>query len=372
MFDNRKVWIGLGASVVLLALFFLTVDLSGMLEALADANYAYLAPAVVMALLSVLFRTMRWQMLLRHMRPIGLFRLYPVVVVGYMANNLLPMRLGELVRSYHLGEREGVSKTSALATIFVERVADALTLLFFVAAIALFVPLTGVAEGFGERSGIYWPLLVIALSLPFVIAFVAMVVLASYPATGRSLAMGLVRPLPERFEAPLRNLIELLLQGLTPLRSPGTLAKVFLVSVPVWLFEAALFYFIGFSFGLHEAFDGLAEMAVAILLVTAIANIGSSIPAAPGGLGLFEVIARETLVLMPLAVIDRAVAGGYAVVVHATLLLPMIVLGQLFLWTEHLSLRRLWRPAGDHEASTHRPSDDLEPAGAYIEAEDVD
>ena len=84
-------------------------------------------------------------------------------------------------------------------------------------------------------------------------------------------------------------------------------------------------------------------MALAMILVTAIANIGSSVPAAPGGLGLFEIIARETLVLGPLAAIDRPVAAGYALVVHATLLLPMIFLGQAILWADKISLGRLTR-----------------------------
>jgi len=78
-----------------------------------------------------------------------------------------------------------------------------------------------------------------------------------------------------------------------------------------------------------------------MILVTAISNIGASIPAAPGGIGLFELITRETLVLLPQASVDRSVAGGFAALVHATLLLPMILLGQVFLWTGHISLRKL-------------------------------
>ena len=98
-----------------------------------------------------------------------------MVVVGYMANNLLPLRLGELVRSYYVGEREGVSKTAALATILIERLMDALTLIVFVAVIAVFVPLNAVAEGFGDRSSVPWPLLAAAVSVPFAAAFAALV-----------------------------------------------------------------------------------------------------------------------------------------------------------------------------------------------------
>ena len=59
-------------------------------------------------------------------------------------------------------------------------------------------------------------------------------------------------------------------------------------------------------------------------------------------IGLFEIIARETLVLIPLGIIDRSIAAGYAAVVHATLLIPIIVVGQIILWWDNISLNRLW------------------------------
>ena len=343
MVGSIKLWIGISFSLAFLALFLLTVDLGRMIDSIAGANYVLLIPAVGLYLVSVLFRTFRWQVLLRHMRHVSVRRLYPVVVIGYMANNLLPVRLGEVVRSYYIGEREGISKASALVTILVERVLDALTLLFFIAVIAIFVPLSGLAEGLAESTSIAWPFLVVGLSAPFVIAFATLLLFAAFPANTRAVAFALLGPLPERFVAPGRDLVDYFLHGLIPLRSPRTLGGLLLLSLPIWLFEASLFFMIGISFGLQDSFANLGQMAVAMVLVTAISNIGSSVPGAPGGIGLFEIIARETLVLLPLAVVDRSVAAGFAAVSHVALLLPMIVLGQLFLWTGHISLGRLFR-----------------------------
>ena len=352
MIDSRKIWIGAGISIGFLVLFLVTVDLDRMVDALADADYRYLVPGVVLNLTSVLFRTIRWRVLLRHMRPIKVRRLYPVVVVGYMANNLLPMRLGEVVRSYYIGEREGISKTAALATIFVERVLDALTLLFFIAVIAVFVPLGGLAEAFGERSGIPWPLLVVAFSVPFLVLFGLLVLSALFPGGAGAAAGVLIERLPERLGSPLRRAFSLFLEGLTPLRDPRTLTLLFVLSVPIWLLESSLFLMVGFSFGLDDMFDGLGDMAVAQVLVTAVTNIGSSIPAAPGGVGLFEFVAREALVAMPMASIDRAVAAGFAAVVHLALVLPVVVLGQVFLWTENLSLRKLSQAGREEDGAS--------------------
>lgn len=340
-----------------LALFLFTVDLREMADALAEANYIYLIPAIALYLVSILFRTIRWQTLLAHMRVTSIRRLYPVVVIGYMANNLLPMRLGELVRSYYVGEREGISKTAALATIIVERVLDALILLVFIVALAIFVPLGGLVEGFQERFGIALPWLVAAVTVPFIGLFVVLMALARYPEPAGLFIRRILRFLPTKLAGLIWTLVDLFIHGLASLKSIRSLVGLMLVSAPIWLFEAGLFFMIGFAFGLHETFDSLIALAVTVVLVTAISNIGSSVPAAPGGVGLFELVARETLVLLPLATVDRAVAGAYAAVVHAVLLLSMIILGQAFLWKENVSLRTLWRSGTRDEP----PADTMAP-----------
>ena len=314
-----------------------------MLDALAGANYWYVVPAVGMYFVSVYFRSMRWSVMLRHLKPVSTRRLFPVVVVGYMANNLLPMRLGEFVRSYYLSEREGVSAASALVTVFVERIFDALALLFFIALIVPFVPVTGLAEDFGERWGLSPILLMLGLTLPFIGAFCVLALMSAYPERTHSFTMKLLGRLPDRAAAVLDSLLARALDGIAPLREPRTLAALFALSIPIWLTEVAVFWLMGYSFGIETYHDGPVQMGVNMVLTTAITNIGGSIPAAPGGLGLFELIAREVLVLGPLATVDRSVAGGYVVALHAVILLPVIILGQIILWTSHLSLRRLSR-----------------------------
>jgi hypothetical protein len=279
--------------------------------------------------------------------------------------------MGELVRSYYLGEREGISKTSALVTIFIERLLDALTLLLFISAIALFVPVTGLAKAFSGSHGAIWLLVGATLVVLFVSAFGMLLLMAFRPLRAGVLARALIRPLPQGLEVRLSHMIDMVLDGLAALRSPRTLALLFLLSLPIWLLEAGLFFLIGLSFGLDNVYDDLIEMAVAMVLVTAIANIGSSIPLAPGGLGLFEWVARETLVLLPLATVDVAVATAYVAVVHFSLLLPMIVLGQVFLWGQQVSLSTLSR-AGRSALAGPTPVGGAAPLPADGSTEHVD
>ena len=342
-----KYWLSIGFSAILLALFVFTADPRRMLDAILDANYWYMPPAVGIYLMSVYFRTWRWTVMLRHIKRIGIFRLYPVVVIGYMANNLLPMRLGELVRSYYAGEREGINKTSALATIVSERMFDALTLLAFIAALAPFMPVDELAQSFGARFGVPWWALIAGFSLPFVGVFAAFVLSAVYPEKSRAAVSLLTRPLPERPRAVVNSTADKALQGLSPLREPKTLATLFILSVPIWLTEAGVFYIIGLSFDIDEASANPWMMMATMTMVASVTNVGASLPLAPGGIGLFEFISRETLVFMTFAAVTRSTAAAHAVVTHAATNLPMIALGQVFLWLNHMSLGRLRRRAGD-------------------------
>ena len=119
MLKSYRFWLAIGVSLLFLGLFFSRIDLGDTWEKLGEANYLLLLPAILVYFVAVYFRALRWRYLLAPVKRMAVVRIYPVVVVGYMANNLLPLRIGEVVRAYYLGEREKVSKVSALATIAV-------------------------------------------------------------------------------------------------------------------------------------------------------------------------------------------------------------------------------------------------------------
>lgn len=355
MISGVKFWIGAALSVLLVALFLATVDLEHMLAAAARANYFYIAPAICVFFAGFWLRAFRWRLLMLHIKVVSTRRLFPVMTVGYMANNLLPMRIGEVVRSYYLGEREGVSKSSALATIFMERALDALTLLMFIAAVSLFVPIltpladvtANVGAGFGlTLSGAARIAAALSLPLAFIFLFAVFVMFALWPGAVIAAARWLTRPLSMRWARAgerVNHIVEFFVRGMAPMRDPKALALFFLVSVPIWGLEIAVFYIIGYSFGFQDIYASHWHMIAAMALAGAVANIGSSLPSSPGGVGLFELVMRETLILFPLAAIDRAEAAAFAAVSHFALLLPTIILGQIFLLANNASLRRLTR-----------------------------
>lgn len=320
MAKRIRLGIGLAVSLFFLVWLFGGVDLPRVWGILKEADYSWIILALPVYFVGVWLRAVRWQYLLSPVKALNARALFPYTVLGFMANNVLPLRAGELVRAYLLGEKEAISKTSILATILVERVLDALTLLFFALAVSLLVPLPDwLRTGVTLASLVFLGLLVLSLAAAFL--------------SGAALALTglLARALPSSWRPRVQNLVRLFLEGLASLRQGRVLGMVSLLSLLVWLAETGLFLLVGYGFRLFLPFH-------AFLLTMSVANLGISIPSSQGGIGPFEFLAARTLGLFQ---VDPSLAAAYAIGVHAALLVPITLLGLFFLWREHLSLRAL-------------------------------
>ena len=332
--------IGVGVSLVLLLVLLYQVDLSEVGDALANANYIYLAPSIALYFVAVYFRAVRWRYLLSPLKVLRVGRLYPVVVIGYMANNLLPARLGELVRAYYLARREPINASSALATVAVERVYDGMTLLAWAVVAGPVLILLGEFDGTGGASRTTWIILsVLTISL-FVGGLAFLTSLAAIPKSilflDRMLAI-----VPGRFRHKARELAYTFVDGLSILNSPRKHLALFLLSMPVWAFECSMYILISYAFGIDDHFGSVGTLVLVMMLVTATSNLATALPSSIGGIGPFEVVAQQTLIAMG---VGGSLAGAYAGFLHLVALwLPVNLVGLAILWKQNLSLRGLTR-----------------------------
>jgi len=315
---KMRVWIGLAGSLLFLYLAFRGQDLNAIWAALKRANYWYILPAVAIYFCGIWVRSLRWAFLLRKVERFRARDLFRVVVIGYTANNVLPLRAGELVRSYVLSTRSRVRNASALATIAVERIFDGLTMLGFVLVASLSIGLTSQLRE-----------ITIVGALLFGTILAGLVVLGSGRARAWTIAF-VVRRLPQRVSAPLENATHAFIDGLGVLRSREDLMLVCLTSVAAWMLEASVYAVISVGFGL-----GLSPSA--ILLVTAVANLATLVPSAPGYVGAFE--AGVVLALTGAIGLQHDLALSYAIAVHAALYFPVTLIGLFFWGRESLSWR---------------------------------
>ena len=173
-----------------------------------------------------------------------------------------------------------------------------------------------------------------------------MVTAALRPELFTEIARRLLNLAPERFRTQLLGVVVRFLAGFEGLHRPRRLATVFVLSVPVWLAEAVMYYLVALGFDLQSYFDSMGEMAAVILMLTSVSNLATSIPSSQGSVGPFEFFAALALVF---AGVSSGVASAYAVVLHLALLLPVIATGLLHLATVGLSLGDLTkrRPTED-------------------------
>jgi len=312
--------IGLVVSLGFLWYALRDLHLEEVRAALRGAHYGWLLPGVVVYFISVWFRAWRWGFLLRASKRVSANRLFPVVVIGYMGNDILPFRLGELLRAYVLWRKEGINVGATLTTALLERLFDGLTMVLFVLFGLLFVPLSA----FLSR-------LVTVASAIFSGALVVFLFLAARPDLLRRVARALIERLaPVRFRPSLVGLVEGVVAGLESLRSGRDVLVLFGVTLWVWILETAKYWLVSFAFAdLHVPYVGIVLMGGAVNLLTAL-------PSLPGYIGTFELgIKILEGIGAPLAP-----AGSYVLVLHAILLLPVTLLGLVFMglegvrWTE--------------------------------------
>ena len=358
-------WLGIAVSVVMLLFLAWQVyrfdDPSGLIDELAEANYLFIIPAVAVYFVGVWFRALRWQFLLNPLRYFPVKRLYPVVVIGYAANNLLPMRLGELVRSYYLARQEDFSASSALGSVAVERVFDGLTLIVLV---AITVPLLLLMGAFDWTAGVSQETAtVLATVVLFVFGgFLLLFTLLAAWQEFSDLVQRLLSLLPGRLGSLALRFYISFTAALSILDSPRKHLALIALSLPIWFCEFIVYYLVSYTFDLGSHFDSHGTYLLAIALLTATSNLATGIPSAIGGIGPFEVVAQQTLVALGVGV---GVAIDYALVVHLVALwLPVNVVGLTILWRQNLNLRQLVReptavvedPASDKPAVRSSPA----------------
>jgi uncharacterized protein (TIRG00374 family) len=314
----RRRWfiivIGLVVSLGFLWYALRDLHLGEVWTALQGANYWWLVPGVAVYFVSVWFRAWRWGFLLRGSKIVSASRLFPVVVIGYMGNDILPFRLGEVLRAYVLWRKEGINVGTTLTTAVLERLFDGLTMVLFVLFGLLFVPLSA----FLSR-------LVTIASAAFFGALVVFLFLASQPDLLRRVARALAgRVVPARFRAPVLDLVEGIVAGLESLRRGRDVLVLFGVTLWVWILETAKYWLVSFAFAdLHLPY-------VAILLMGGAVNLLTALPSLPGYIGTFELGIK---ILEGIGA-PSSLAGSYILVLHAILLLPVTLLGLAFMAME--------------------------------------
>ena len=317
--------LGLAVSAAFIGLFLRNTDFDGVGRAFRDASLWWIGPALAVYFAGVAFRALRWHYLLLHLQAIAWWRLFPIVAIGFGVNNVLPLRTGELVRAHVLYERHGISRLSALSSIFMTRVYDGLMLTLFLCA--------GVGASLAGLSGMTYAGDALTAAMGFLIfgmigAFIVFGLIARRPQAVERLVERVWSRLPllrERGLGWLRSVID----GMGAQGSRRQIVGALWTSLAAWGLEALMYWMVGEAFGLGLPF-------AVYLLVAAGANLLITAPSTSGGVGPFEWAVKAVLLiwLPSLGMADQPeeAAIAYAATLHGLVLIPIAVVGLGFLW----------------------------------------
>jgi len=250
--------------------------------------------------------------------------LTPAMMIGYMANNVLPLRAGEVVRIYVVARRWSAAGAperihtfwTTLATLVVERVLDSLAVVLILAILVLIVPV----PRFLEMAA----LVVLAIDL---VGIAVLIALAAAPDACVRLVARLVGRWPA-LHRRLLNIFQTFVHGLDGIRAPSHAAPLVAWTAAVWLLPALTAWTMLLALDLHLPF-------IAGWAVLAFVGLGISIPSAPGYVGVFH---AAVVLAVGLFGVSHSAAVGYALLFHASQILPVTLLGWLYLLREHVSL----------------------------------
>jgi uncharacterized protein (TIRG00374 family) len=312
----RKLHFLAGVAVSSLALFIVVHDVAWgeVLDHIEEADDRLVALAVLVQLGSLTIRTLRWRLLLQSPPGVRLWDFFGSINVAYFLNNLLPLQVGDIGRSYLLSEIAVISMTRTLSTIIVERVLDVLTLLGILLFLALFIDIPSEVR---IPSG--------ALAAVFSTLGLAIFLTANRPRLALSLVDNGLRLAPAASRPKLRSMADSALDGFAAVTDARVAPAIFALSATVWLSTGVVVYT-----GM-QAFDLPLGYGPALFIVVA-TTFGFFVPSTPGSFGVYHAIV--TAVLVNVWNIDYDVAVGFALVMHLVFYLPPMALGPLFLWLE--------------------------------------
>ncbi len=318
MKDWRRLLPGLLISIVSLAIVLDLAKPHRLVAALRQANFWLVLAAGLISLVWLGVRAMAWRTLLQD--KVTFSQTFFTLSEGYLLNNFLPFRLGEVSRAYLLGNKSGLGFWRVLSSILIERAIDVL-----LAAALLLGTLPFVAGMAGARGAAF------AAGGVVLAAMVALYLIARYPEQFMRLY--------ERLTARIgflnrlgKQVLPNFFAGLQVLTEPGRFLKAiawFLLNLSVAVVQFTVFLLAFFPHG----------RPLWAIFALAVSSLSIALPSSPGNLGVFEGAVVGALAAFKL---DSGAALAYAFTMHFWNYLTTGLLGSYALARDGESILNLY------------------------------
>jgi len=297
-------------------LFTIVNDFDVIVEKISNISFSVLILSTLIYFSSVILRYLRWKIIYKELFSNYKFNMLNETIIGYMANNLLPFRLGEIYRVNRIVKGEKVGFLRTLSTIFTERISDVLALILI-----LLISLPFINE-FSLNN--------VSVNASFVSYFVFFLILFS-----SVILMGLFRKF-EIFRSIILRIFLIfkdLLSFFYECKSFKKYLNIFLLSLLIWIVESIVY----FTITNHLITDiSNLRLIFIVFIVCAVTNLSGIIPSLPGNLGNFEFFGTLAFLIMN---VSSSVGATVIITVHLILFIPISILGFIIIAIEKISFK---------------------------------
>lgn len=302
-------------------------DIGSIVDGIRGANKFWLLASTFFATIVFWLRAWRWKTLLEPVAPATAFRSrLAATTIGFMANNLIPLRVGEFARAFALARQERISMVASMGSIVVERLFDAIFIFTFLFLSPL---LPGFPQGRVDANLQETLARATIIVLPaFLFVSFSFVLWPRQSVTLFEKTAG--RLLPERLRRPVVDALEAFVAGFSSLKSPRLITVGLFQTCVHWGVNALVFYCGCLAFGITPSLAGA-------LFLQSVLALAVSIPQAPGFIGVWQLAASAVLQPIFGAEPERALAFGFGI--HLAGFIPVTLIGLYYAWKLGLSLQ---------------------------------
>jgi uncharacterized protein (TIRG00374 family) len=309
---DRRFLVRTVVSLALLGFLLWRIDLEEAWRALREADYVFVIPGLALFGVAKLLVAQRWRLMLSKFADLPLMPLFQILLVSNLANNVVPARIGDLIRVQVPAQRYDMSRARLAATVFATE-----SLLDGIAFAVLGLIGLALIDLSGFPTGVFWGMLgAIAGGL------LAVVPLSHLKLSEGWTQRGIVPALPERFRLMLEEALPHFIEGLAVFKDAKLGAQTIGLSFAIWLLEVGMFALFGKAFGISLTMPEWMVIMVA-------ANMISAVPVSPSNIGAYEVAVAELCKALGVA---AGVAGGFAIATHIFNIVWITVAGFIAMW----------------------------------------
>jgi glycosyltransferase 2 family protein len=308
---NKKLKIALGLIISISLIFYLfyKIDIRGVKNALWEFDFRVLLVLLLIYIAGMILRSLRWQLLIRQREKVDNILVFKALVFGYMINNLLPAKVGELARAEYLKRKKGISRSFILGTIFIERLSD-LSIVMILFAFSLLFSKTSQAVFIHNQWIIYFLAMVMVLSVYFMFR--------------PRFINRLIGFLPPTVKPRIEQIIISFTESIQFVNDKRLLSGVSFLTVLIWGLTLSSAYSILWGLGV------ILPIHAYFFLITA-GVFGMVIPSTSGGIGVYHAISTAALLLFNVPP-EKALA--FALISHAFDFFPSILMGVILFLKE--------------------------------------